>query len=177
MSRPAVGTAPAVPLQIRTVTVLGASGTMGAAAAGLFAAYGEAQVYVTGRDSRRTAAAVGRAARSVRGDSIRTRMTPVAWEELERAVAVSDLVFESVAEDAAVKAAVVRNGAVYLAALGGAGALMAKSVQTLEVIAWPDLGCEAVRRLTVKDMPLTVILDAHGGDLYQSGPAAYLEAK
>ena len=78
--------------------------------------------------------------------------------------------------DDAVKAAVVRNGAVYLAALGGAGALMAKSVQTLEVIAWPDLGCEAVRRLIVKDMPLTVILDAHGGDLYQSGPAAYLEA-
>ena len=79
--------------------------------------------------------------------------------------------------DDAVKAAVVRNGAVYLAALGGAGALMAKSVETLEVIAWPDLGCEAVRRLTVQDMPLTVILDAHGGDLYQSGPAAYLESK
>ena len=79
--------------------------------------------------------------------------------------------------DDAVKAAVVRNGAVYLAALGGAGALMAKSVETLEVIAWPDLGCEAVRRLTVQDMPLTVILDAHGGDLYQSGPTAYLESK
>ena len=79
--------------------------------------------------------------------------------------------------DAAVKDAVVRNGAVYLAALGGAGALMAKSVQTLEVIAWPDLGCEAVRRLTVKDMPLTVILDAHGGDLYEEGPAAYLAAR
>ena len=60
-----------------------------------------------------------------------------------------------------------------LAALGGAGALMAKSVQTLEVIAWPDLGCEAVRRLTVQDMPLTVILDAHGGDLYLEGPEAY----
>ena len=53
------------------------------------------------------------------------------------------------------------------------GALMAKSVQTLEVIAWPDLGCEAVRRLTVQDMPLTVILDAHGGDLYLEGPEAY----
>ena len=78
--------------------------------------------------------------------------------------------------DDAVKAAVVRNGAVYLAALGGAGALMAKSVQTLEVIAWPDLGCEAVRRLTVQDMPLTVVLDAHGGDLYEEGPAAYLAA-
>ncbi len=43
---------------------------------------------------------------------------------------------------------------------------MAQSVKTLEVIAWPDLGCEAVRRLTVEKMPLTVILDAHGGDLY-----------
>ena len=75
--------------------------------------------------------------------------------------------------DAAVKEAVVRNGAVYLAALGGAGALMAKSVKTLEVIAWPDLGCEAVRRLTVEQMPLTVILDAHGGDLYLSGPETY----
>ena len=73
----------------------------------------------------------------------------------------------------AVKQSVVKNGAVYLAALGGAGALMAKSVQTLEVIAWPDLGCEAVRRLTVQDMPLTVILDAHGGDLYLEGPEAY----
>lgn len=73
-----------------------------------------------------------------------------------------------------VKAAVQRNGAVYLAALGGAGALMAKSVESLEVIAWSDLGCEAVRRLTVQDMPLTVILDSVGGDLYQAGPAAYL---
>ena len=73
----------------------------------------------------------------------------------------------------AVKQSVVKNGAVYLAAIGGAGALMAKSVKTLEVIAWPDLGCEAVRRLTVEQMPLTVILDAHGGDLYLSGPEAY----
>ena len=78
--------------------------------------------------------------------------------------------------DAAVKEAVVRNGAVYLAALGGAGA-DGQSVKTLEVIAWPDLGCEAVRRLTVEDMPLTVILDAHGGDLYLSGPEAYREAQ
>ena len=78
--------------------------------------------------------------------------------------------------DAAVKEAVVRSRprVLNLAALGGAGALMAQSVKTLEVIAWPDLGCEAVRRLTVEKMPLTVILDAHGGDLYTSGPAAYL---
>ena len=81
------------------------------------------------------------------------------------------------ARNQAVKDAVKRNGAVYLAALGGAGALMAASVKELEVICWEDLGCEAVRRLTVRDLPLTVILDAHGGDLYQSGPAAYLESE
>ncbi|MGI5962719.1 MAG: Fe-S-containing hydro-lyase [Lawsonibacter sp.] len=74
----------------------------------------------------------------------------------------------------AVKDAVVRNGAVYLAALGGAGALMAKSVRSAQVICWDDLGCEALRKLEVENFPLTVILDAHGGDLYQSGPAAYL---
>ena len=78
------------------------------------------------------------------------------------------------ARNQAVKDAVVRNGAVYLAALGGAGALMAASVKKLEIICWEDLGCEAVRRLEVEDMPLTVILDPHGGDLYQSGPTAYL---
>ncbi len=71
-----------------------------------------------------------------------------------------------------VQKAVVRNGAVYLAALGGAGALMAGSVESLEIIAWEDLGCEAVRRLEVEDMPLTVILDSVGGNLYKSGPAA-----
>ena len=80
------------------------------------------------------------------------------------------------ARNQAVKESVVRRGAVYLAALGGAGALMAASVEELEVICWEDLGCEAVRRLTVRDLPLTVILDAHGGDLYESGPAAYRES-
>ncbi len=78
------------------------------------------------------------------------------------------------ARNQVVKDAVIRNGAVYLAALGGAGALMAVCVKRLEVVCWEDLGCEAVRRLEVENMPLTVILDPKGGDLYQSGPAAYL---
>lgn len=78
------------------------------------------------------------------------------------------------ARNQAVKDSVKRNGAVYLAALGGAGALMAASVKELEVICWEDLGCEAVRKLEVENFPLTVILDPHGGDLYESGPAAYL---
>ncbi len=78
------------------------------------------------------------------------------------------------ARNQAVKEAVVRNGAVYLAALGGAGALMAASVKNLEIICWEDLGCEAVRKLEVENFPLTVILDPQGGNLYESGPAAYL---
>ena len=78
------------------------------------------------------------------------------------------------ARNQAVKEAVVRSGAVYLAALGGAGALMAASVEELEVICWEDLGCEAVRRLCVRDMPLTVVIDSRGENLYESGPAAYL---
>ena len=77
------------------------------------------------------------------------------------------------ARNQAVKDSVVKNGAVYLGALGGAGALMAASVEELEIIAWEDLGCEAVRKLMVRDMPLTVLLDSVGGDLYTSGPAAY----
>lgn len=80
------------------------------------------------------------------------------------------------ARNQAVQKSVVENGAVYLAALGGAGALMAASVEALEVVCWEDLGCEAVRKLTVKDFPLTVILDTHGGNLYESGPAAYLKS-
>lgn len=75
-----------------------------------------------------------------------------------------------------VKEAVVRNQAVYLAALGGAGALMADGIHEVEVICWDDLGCEAVRKLHVVDLPLTVILDTHGGDLYQTGPEAYLNS-
>ena len=72
--------------------------------------------------------------------------------------------------------AMVRNGAVYLAAMGGAGALMSACVKSVELICWEDLGCEAVRRLEVEDMPLTVAIDSLGGNIYESGPAAYLQS-
>ena len=75
-----------------------------------------------------------------------------------------------------VKAAIVRNGAVYLAAMGGAGAVMSASMDFVKVICWEDLGCEAVRELHVTDMPLTVVIDSLGNDLYESGPAAYLKS-
>ena len=73
----------------------------------------------------------------------------------------------------AVVDAMVRNGGVYFAAVGGAGALIAKCIQTVEVIAFEDLGCESVKRMTVKDLPLTVAIDAQGGNLYETGRAAY----
>lgn len=69
----------------------------------------------------------------------------------------------------------IRNGAVYLAAIGGAGALMAASIEEAELVCWEDLGCEAVRRLTVKYMPLTVAIDSEGNDLYRLGRAQYLK--
>lgn len=80
------------------------------------------------------------------------------------------------ARNQAVKDAIVRAGAVYLGAVGGAGAVMASAVQELEVICWPDLGCEAVRKLRVEDFPLTVVIDAQGNDLYELGPKAYLDS-
>jgi len=68
-------------------------------------------------------------------------------------------------------------GAVYFGAIGGAGALLARCVVSSEVIAYEDLGAEAIRKLTVKDMPLTVIIDTYGNDLYVKGRAEYLQNK
>jgi fumarate hydratase subunit beta len=67
----------------------------------------------------------------------------------------------------AVKEAIVRNGAVYFAAIGGAAALISKSIKKAEVIAYDDLGAEAVSRLEVEDMPVIVAIDSTGNDLYQ----------
>ncbi|MFQ8602743.1 MAG: Fe-S-containing hydro-lyase [Anaerovoracaceae bacterium] len=67
-----------------------------------------------------------------------------------------------------------RNGAVYMAAIGGAAALMAKHIKSAEVIAFEDLGAEAVRKLYVEDFPLTVVLDSQGGNLYEQGREDYL---
>lgn len=73
----------------------------------------------------------------------------------------------------AVKDAVVRNGAVYFAAVGGAGALLSRSIVSSEVIAYEDLGTEAIRRLEVKDFPVIVVMDADGNNLYETAVDAY----
>ncbi len=73
----------------------------------------------------------------------------------------------------AVREAIVRNKAVYLCAIGGAGALAAKCVKQLEVIAFDDLGCESVKRLYLENFPLVVCNDAYGGDLFSQGRMTY----
>lgn len=73
----------------------------------------------------------------------------------------------------AVKEAVVRNGAVYFAAVGGAGALLSRAVISSEVIAYADLGTEAVRKLEVRDFPVIVVLDSQGNDLYETAVEKY----
>lgn len=73
----------------------------------------------------------------------------------------------------AVVSAIQRNGGVYFAATGGAGALIASSVKAAKVIAFEDLGTEAIRELQVENLPLIVAIDAHGGNLYEDGPARY----
>lgn len=71
---------------------------------------------------------------------------------------------------------IVKNKAVYLGAIGGAAALIAKSIVSSEVIAYEDLGAEAIRKMEVVDMPLIVIIDAEGNNLYIEGQEAYLES-
>lgn len=73
--------------------------------------------------------------------------------------------------------AIVRNGAVYFGATGGAGALLARCVGKAEVVAYEDLGAEAVFRLEVADFPAVVVIDSAGNNLYQLGPRRYLQAK
>lgn len=76
----------------------------------------------------------------------------------------------------AVKEAMVKAGAVYLAAIGGAGALLSKAVKSVEIIAYEDLGPEAVRRLIVEDFPAVAVNDLYGRDLYIEGTAKYKKA-
>lgn len=69
--------------------------------------------------------------------------------------------------------AMKENGAVYFGAIGGAGALMAECIKSQEIIAFPELGAEAIRKLEVEAFPLTVIIDCFGNNLYEIGKAEF----
>lgn len=70
--------------------------------------------------------------------------------------------------------AMKKYGAVYFGAIGGAGALLSKCIKKAEVVAYEDLGAEAIRRLEVENLPVTVIIDSEGNNLYENGRAQYL---
>lgn len=71
--------------------------------------------------------------------------------------------------------AMKRNGGVYFCAIGGAGALLAQCVEKAEIIAYEDLGAEAIRRLEVKNLPVIVVIDSLGNNLYEKGRESYLK--
>lgn len=81
------------------------------------------------------------------------------------------------ARSAEVIDAMQETGGAYLVAIGGAGALIADKIKRLEVVAYDDLGCESIKRLTVEKFPAIVAIDSLGGNLYQSGQSAYRRAR
>ena len=76
-----------------------------------------------------------------------------------------------------VVAAMKEHGAVYFGAIGGCGALLSQCVKKAEIVAYEDLGAEAIRRLEVEDFPVIVVIDSQGNNLYETGRQAYLESK
>ncbi len=74
---------------------------------------------------------------------------------------------------AQVAEAIIKNKAVYLCAVGGAGALIARHIKSVQEIAFPELGCESIKRLLVEELPLTVALDCLGGDIFKEGRQKY----
>jgi fumarate hydratase subunit beta len=76
-----------------------------------------------------------------------------------------------------VKEAIRKHGALYMAAIGGTGALISKSIKKSETVAYRELGAEAILRIEVEDFPATVINDIYGGDLYEEGKARYSDER
>ena len=70
-----------------------------------------------------------------------------------------------------------QHGAVYFGAIGGCGALLSSCIKKAEIIAYEDLGAEAIRRLEIVDFPVIVVIDSYGNNLYETGRASYLENK
>lgn len=119
-----------------------------------------AVIYYTGPTPAREGRAVGSCGptTSSRMDKFNPRLLDLGLSAMigkgERSPAVID--------------SMVKNGAVYLCAVGGAGALMASHVKSAEVIAFPELGCESVKRMTVYELPLTVAIDSLGASVFDN---------
>ncbi len=104
------------------------------------------------------------------GPTTSYRMDPYAPILIERGL--KGMIGKGLRGDAVIEA-MKRHKAVYFAATGGAGALISKTIQRAEVVAYEDLGTEAIRRLEVEAFPAIVVVDAHGNDLYREGRLKY----
>lgn len=122
-------------------------------------------VYYVGPSPTKPGRVIGSA-----GPTTAYRMDPYAPRLME--IGMKGMIAKGKRSDA-VKEAMKKHKVVYLGATGGAAALIAKCVKKCDVIAYEDLGPEAVRRLEVEDMPLVVVTDCHGGDLYIEGRKKY----
>ena len=122
-------------------------------------------IYYMGPAPARPGAVIGPAGPTTSG-----RMDPYTLPLLERGVA--GLIGKGV-RSAEVKQALIRHRAVYFGAVGGAAALLARQIRSSRVIAYEDLGPEAIRELEVEGFPLFVINDCHGGDAYEAARDAY----
>lgn len=124
-------------------------------------------IYYVGPAPARPGAAIGSAGPTTSG-----RMDPYTPALL--AAGVRGMIGKGY-RSAEVRQAIVDHGAVYFAAVGGSGALLARSIRAAEVIAYDDLGPEAIYRLTVVDFPAIVVNDCHGGDLYGEAAERYAQ--
>jgi fumarate hydratase subunit beta len=127
----------------------------------------DAAIYYVGPTPALDGMALGSA-----GPTTSVRCDPYTPQLLENGVTV---MIGKGKRSAEVKKAIQANKSVYLAATGGAGALLAQCIKSAEVIAFEDLGTEAIRKLYVENFPAVVINDCHGGDYYESAREIYLK--
>ena len=107
------------------------------------------------------------------GPTTSYRMDPYAPQLLD--IGLKGMIGKGLRSDEVVES-MKKNKAVYFGAIGGAAALIGKSVQKAEIVCYEDLGAEALRRLEVKDFPAVVVIDSEGNNLYEEGQKAYLDS-
>ncbi|GAB6169007.1 Fe-S-containing hydro-lyase [Clostridium carnis] len=125
-------------------------------------------IYYVGPSPAKEGAVIGSA-----GPTTSYRMDPYSPKLLD--LGLKGMIGKGERNEEVVKS-IVKNKAVYFGAIGGAAALIAKSIVSSKIIAYEDLGAEAIRRLEVKDLPLVVVIDTRGENLYKQGQKLYLES-
>ncbi|MBU5591788.1 Fe-S-containing hydro-lyase [Clostridium sp. MSJ-4] len=128
----------------------------------------DAIIYYVGPSPAKPGMALGSA-----GPTTSYRMDPYAPKLLDRGL--KGMIGKGLRGEDVVDS-IIKNNAVYFAAIGGAAALIGKAVEEAELVAYEDLGAEAIRKLTVKDLPVVVVIDSKGNNLYEIGQKEYLNS-